>query len=269
VNNAIAGRPGHAEYRRMGSHAVNPPPRCARSEQLIAHRPLVRRIALKMRARLPAGVDTDELMQAGMIGLNEALTRFEEGRGATFGTYASRRIEGAMLDALRAADTLPRGVRARLREVHNAVQILEQRLGRTPRAKEVATELGWTLDEFHHCMREAGAGAVRATDEALDHPDAEASGMGAFDETHSSHAALTGWDEQADPMRYLQQRQRHHALGAAFDALEDRERLLMEMIYERDLTLHDVGTVLGVSAPRVCQLHDAILTKLKRRLRDW
>src|SRR5512134_899103 len=115
----------------MGTTAAPPAARCQRSAQLIAHRPLVRRIALRMRSRLPAGVDTDELMQAGMIGLNEALTRFQEGRGASFGTYASRRIEGAMLDALRAADTLPRGVRSRLREVHQAVHALEHRLGRT------------------------------------------------------------------------------------------------------------------------------------------
>jgi RNA polymerase sigma factor for flagellar operon FliA len=254
---------------RMGTPVTQPLPRCQRSRELLAHRPLVRRIAMKVRSRLPSSVDTEELIQAGMIGLNEAMTRFQEGRGASFGTYASRRIEGAMLDVLRAADTLPRGVRARLREVHGAVQALEHRLGRTPRAKEVAAELGWTLEEFHRCMSEAGAGALRATDESLDGPDAEASGLGALDETHGTHAVLTGWDELGDPMRNLQQRQRHDALGEAFDALDERERAVMEMIYERELTLQEVGAVLGVSAPRVCQLHDAVLSKLKRRLRDW
>lgn len=248
---------------------ASPAPRCPRSAELIAHRPLVRRIALRMRSRLPAGVDTEELMQAGMIGLNEALTRFQEGRGASFGTYASRRIEGAMLDALRAADTLPRGVRSRLREVHQAVQALEHRLGRTPRAKEVAVELGWTLEEFHRCMSEAGAGSTRAGDIALEVPETDTSGLGALDDNVSTHAALTGWDDQADPVRYLQQRQRHDALGAAFDALDERERQIMELIYEREMTLQEIGTTLGVSAPRVCQLHDAILGKLKRRLRDW
>jgi RNA polymerase sigma factor FliA len=254
----------------MGTTTAPPAARCPRSAQLLEHRPLVRRIALRMRSRLPAGVDTDELMQAGMIGLNEALTRFQEGRGATFGTYASRRIEGAMLDTLRAADTLPRGVRSRLREVHHAVQALEHRLGRTPRAKEVAVELGWTLEEFHRCMSEAGAGSVRAGDVALEAPDIDSStGHGSLDDDVSMHAALTGWDDQGDPMRNLQQRQRHDALGAAFDALDDRERQIMEMIYEREMTLQDVGATLGISAPRVCQLHDVILGKLKRRLRDW
>jgi RNA polymerase sigma factor for flagellar operon FliA len=245
----------------MGTTTAPPAARCLRSAQLLEHRPLVRRIALRMRSRLPAGVDTEELMQAGMIGLNEALTRFQEGRGATFGTYASRRIEGAMLDTLRAADTLPRGVRSRLREVHQAVQALEHRLGRTPRAKEVAVELGWTLEEFHRCMSEAGAGSVRAGDVALEAPDIDSStGPGILDDDVSMHA---------DPMRNLQQRQRHDALGAAFDALDDRERQIMEMIYEREMTLQDVGATLGISAPRVCQLHDVILGKLKRRLRDW
>jgi RNA polymerase sigma factor for flagellar operon FliA len=214
-------------------------------------------------------VDTDELMQAGMIGLNDALSRFQEGRGASFGTYASRRIQGAMLDTLRAADTVPRGVRARLREVAGAVQALEHRLGRAPRAKEVAVELGWTLEEFHRCMSEAGAGATRAGDEVLEHADANVTDPASLDDATTGRAELTGWDEQADPLRNLQQRQRHDALGAAFDALEPRERTLMELIYERELTLHEVGALLGVSPARVCQLHEAVLAKLKRRLRDW
>ena len=112
--------------------------RCERSAQLIAHKALVRRIASRMRARLPASVTMEELEQAGLIGLNDAFARFEEGRGASFETYAARRIEGAMLDALRASDTLSRDTRARLRQVHGVVQRLEHRLHRTPRAKEVA-----------------------------------------------------------------------------------------------------------------------------------
>jgi RNA polymerase sigma factor for flagellar operon FliA len=243
--------------------------RCERSAQLLAHRPLVRRIALRMRSRLPVHVDTDELMQAGMIGLNDAIARFQEGRGASFGTYASRRIEGAMLDSLRANDTLSRGARARLRDVQAAVQALEHRLGRTPRAKEVAAELGWTLDEFHRCMIEGGAAGARLTDEALDHAEFDSSGFSGYDTMGSASATLSGCDEQSDPLRSLQLRQRHDALGAAFDALEERERHVMEMIYERELTLQEVGATLGVSAARVSQLHEAILAKLRRRLRDW
>jgi RNA polymerase sigma factor for flagellar operon FliA len=224
----------------------------------MAHRSLVRRVAGRMRPRLPRNVDMDELMQAGMIGLHDAMTRFEEGRGATFETYAWRRIEGAMLDELRATDPLPREVRARLREVRAAVHALEHGLGRAPRAKEVASKLGWTLEEFHRCMADVGQGALRFDDEVLEHPDDDATTMA---------AALE--DEGNDPLLHLQYRQREAALGRAFEALPERERYVMEMLYEHDRSLREIGEALGVSPSRVSQLHDEIIGKLRRRLRDW
>jgi RNA polymerase sigma factor for flagellar operon FliA len=237
--------------------------RCERSAQLIAHKALVRRIASRMRARLPASVTMEELEQAGLIGLNEAFARFEEGHGASFETYAARRIEGAMLDALRASDTLSRDTRARLRQVHGAVQRLEHRLHRTPRAKEVANELGWTLEKFHDLMVEAGAGGRRHEDEALEAGEEAFAAWAAYgdDETHV--------DEAADPLRGLQQRQRHQALNAAFDALEARERFVLEQLYERDASMSEVAQQLGVSTARVSQLNHEIVAKLRRRLRDW
>jgi RNA polymerase sigma factor for flagellar operon FliA len=238
------------------------PPRCQRSADLIAYKPLVRQIAGRLRARLPSSVGMDELMQAGLIGLNEALSRFEAGRGATFETYAARRIEGAMLDELRANDTLPREARARLREVRAAVQRLEHRLGRTPRAKEVANELGWPLEKFHRCMVEAGAAGLRADDEALE--NLEDTGWGGAAEEGQAVG-----DEQADPLRALQQRQRHAALNTAFDALEEVERFVMESIYDRGLPLRDIGQALGVSESRISQMSAEIVAKLKRRLRQW
>mgnify|MGYP003579046341 CR=1 FL=1 len=111
----------------------NRPPTCERSAKLREHQALVRRIARRLRARVPASVDMDDLVQAGMIGLNDAMSRFQDNRGATFHTYASRRIAGAMLDALRHIDTLSREARARQREVRDAVQRVEHRLGRAPR----------------------------------------------------------------------------------------------------------------------------------------
>jgi len=239
------------------------PPRCQRSADLVPYKPLVRQIAARLRARLPANVGLDELMQAGLIGLNEALSRFEEGKGSTFETYAARRIEGAMLDALRANDTLPREARARLRDVHGAVQRLEHRLGRTPRAKEVANELGWSLDKFHRAMVDAGAAGARAGDADLEL--LEETGWDALegDERH------TVADEHVDPLRSLQQRQRHAALNAAFDALDEIERFVMESIYDHDMGLRDIGQALGVSESRVSQMSAEIVAKLRRRLREW
>jgi RNA polymerase sigma factor FliA len=235
--------------------------RCQRSADLAAHKPLVRQIARKIGARLPSSVGMDELEQAGLVGLADALARFEDGQGSTFETYAARRIEGSMLDALRALDTLPRGARARLRDVRAAVQRLEHRLGRAPRAVEVANELAWSLDEFHRCMVEAGAGEMRAGE--IDRAEDDTSVWGA-----SEHDIAT-IDEHADPLHALQQRQRQAALNAAFDMLEEAERFVMESIYKNGTSLRDVGDVLGLSESRVSRMSAEIVAKLRLRLRDW
>jgi RNA polymerase sigma factor for flagellar operon FliA len=240
------------------------PPRCQRSVDLVQYKPLVRQIAARLRSRLPANVGLDELMQAGLIGLNDALSRFEEGKGSTFETYAARRIEGAMLDELRSNDTLSRDARARLREVQNAVQRLEHKLGRTPRAKEVSNELGWTLDKFHRAMVDAGASGARSADAELER--AEDTG---WDTAHGDDELHTISDDNVDPLRALQQRQRHAALNAAFDALDEIERFVMESIYDHDMGLRDIGQVLGVSESRVSQISAEITAKLRRRLREW
>lgn len=228
-----------------------------RSAELKAHAALVRQVAFRLRQRLPAGTDMDELMQAGLIGLNHALERYRAELGASFDTYAARRIEGAMLDALRAGDDLSREVRARQREIRAAVQALEHRLLRAPRAQEVANELGWSLGKFHRHMVDAGAAPMRAGDAPLaEEPDREP-------------AWTDPIDEGADPQRDLQQRQRHLALNRAYDALEERERLLMDLIYERGLDQRDAAVSLGVTPSRISQMHAAVVEKLRRRLRDW
>lgn len=238
-----------------------PSPATDRSAQLKAHQPLVRRVASRLRAKLPSHVDMDELFQSGMMGLDHALSRYQASGGATFETYAARRIEGAMLDGLRQLDEMPREARTRHRLVRQAVQKLEHFLGRAPRAQEVANELDWSLSRFHDCMAEVGVGALRGGDadstlEDLAAPEADA---------HDPDPL----DESADPLHAVQQRQRHAALHRAFDMLEARERMVMEMIYEQDASLREVGQALGVSAPRACQIHEEIVTKLRRRLRDW
>lgn len=234
--------------------------RCDRSQQLELHTPLVRKIAGRVRARAPANVGMDELMQAGLIGLNEAMTRFEDTGNASFDTYASRRIEGAMLDTLRAADALTREARQRQREIRAAVHGLQHRLLRPPRAQEVAEELGWTLEELHDRMVEAGAAAMRHDDQDVLH---------AAPEGQPTDPALTVIDEHADPLHALERRRRHVALGEAVEALDERERAVMAMLYEDGLDQGDVASSLGLSAARMSQIHAGIVAKLKRRLRDW
>lgn len=169
-----------------------------------------------------------------------------------------------MLDTLRADDTVSRDSRSRLREVRGAVQHLEHRLGRAPRAKEVANELNWTLEKFHSTMVDAGAGGRRSQDVDLEHPDDPP-----YYETDGADQHIRIDDASAtDPAHALQRRQRHAVLSAAFDALEEAERYVMESIYDKDLALRTIGDTLGVSDARVSQIRSEIVAKLKRRLRD-
>ena len=239
---------------------------CKRSADIAPHAPLVKSIARRIRSRLPPNVGLDELEQAGLLGLSQALERFEEGRGSSFETYAARRIEGSMLDALREHDTLSRDTRTRIREVSVAVNKLEHKLGRPPRAKEVSNELGWPLDKFYRCMVDAGAAGVRTGAEDLENHDDDSAIWGAAGEHDDVHATV---DDHADPLHALQQRQRHAALNAAFDALEEAERYVMDAIYKQEMPLKDIGLALGVSESRVSRIASEIVAKLRLRLRDW
>jgi RNA polymerase sigma factor for flagellar operon FliA len=230
---------------------------CERSAQLLAHRHLVVQAARRLMRRLPPNaVPLDELVQAGMIGLNEAMSGFEE-RGASFGTYASRRIEGAMLDELRALDKLPRELRSQQGKVRQAVHKLEHRLGRAPRAAEVAQELGWTLAALHRCMLAAGADGLRAGDPPLDECD---DGSAELDDLCV--------DEDADPIKHLQMRQRMRALSHAFQGLAEREQYVMQALYDQDLPCREVGQTLGVTESRISQIHREVVDKLRLQLME-
>lgn len=249
--------------RKGGSRAAtNREPRCKRSAEIAAYLPLVKAIAGRIVRRVTANVDRDELIQVGMIGLYDAITRFQQRTGSSFQSYAARRIEGAMLDSLRSDDTLSRSARSSVREIAAAVKRLEHLLGRAPRAKEVANELGWSLEKFHACMVEAGAAGKRSEDEALEDP----TDPPYYGSLRDDEKLTTG--EFKDPLRALQQKQRHAILSAAFDTLEAVERYVMESIYDEHRTLRTIGEDLGVSEARVSQIHAEVVAKLKMRLAD-
>lgn len=232
----------------------------AAEQHLRNHEPLVRRIAQRIRSRTPDSVQLDDLVQVGMIAVAEAMSRFDERRGASFGTYASRRIEGAMLDSLRQDDRLPRSVRLRVRQLAAAVQQLEHRLGRSPRAQELADELGWSLADVHKCMADAGAGKLRDGDVPLEAAvDA--------DEVASNECSVD--DHHSDPVRSLQWQQRYRALESALEQLSERQRYVIEMIYDHGLSLADIGRTLGVSESRVSQVHAQVVGRLQQQLSAW
>jgi len=211
--------------------------------------PLVKRIAYHLMARLPASVQVEDLVQNGMIGLLDALGRFEEGMGAQFETYAVQRVRGAMLDGLRENDWLPRGLRKEMRRVEAAIQKIEHEQGRPPSESELAAALGMSLADYQKLLLDArGHQLVYLED------------MTSEDEDYLDHHAA---GVSPDPLAILEEADMRAALVAAIENLPEREKMMMALYYEQDLNLREIGEVMGVTESRVCQLHAQAVARLR------
>jgi RNA polymerase sigma factor for flagellar operon FliA len=218
--------------------------------------PLVRRLAHQMIAKLPANVELDDLIQVGMIGLNDALSRFDANQGVQFETFATQRIRGAMLDELRGGDWMSRGDRRHQRSIESAVHKLEQKLQRAPTESEIADEMGMMLADYQELL-----GKVRGTQ--LFHLE-DLSGEDG-DDFLDRHVA----DEGANPLAMLQDQRMREALVDAIGRLPEREQHVMSMYYEHDMNLKEIAAVLGVTESRICQLHSQSIARLRSKLRQW
>ena len=219
--------------------------------------PLVRRIAHQMIAKLPANVELDDMIQAGMIGLMDAVNRFEESQGTQFEVYAASRIRGSMLDELRAGDWLPRSARKNQRDIENAIHRLEQRLQRAPQEGEIAQELGMSVPEYQELLGDARGAQLVYFDDLGGGVDG--------DDYLERHVAQAG----GEPLEILRDKRFRTALVAAIEDLPEREKLLMSMYYEQDLNLREIGAVMGVTESRVCQLHSQAVSRLRAKLKSW
>jgi len=219
--------------------------------------PLVRRLAHQMIAKLPANVEIDDLIQVGMIGLTDALTRFDAAQGVQFETFATQRIRGAMLDELRGADWLSRGTRKQQRDIERAVHSLEQKLGRPPQESEIAKEMGMSLTDYQEML-----GKVRGTQLIYLEDMSGEDGDNDYLDRHVT-------DEGNDPLSLLEDHRMRHALVEAIKNLPEREQYVMSMYYEQDMNLKEIAAVLGVTESRVCQLHSQSIARLRVKLREW
>jgi len=228
-----------------------------RDALLRQHAPLVRRIAHHLIAKLPANVELDELIQVGMIGLHDALSRYQATQGVQLETFVSRRIRGAMLDELRDSDWLSRGTRKGQKDIEKAIHRLEQQLGRNPHESEIAAELGMSLAAYQSLLAKVrGTALVHLED--LHHSQEDGEGADPLER----HVA----NEDADPMRLLRQQRLQAALVKAIESLPEREQYIMGMYYEHDMNLKEIAAVLGVTESRVCQLHSQAIGRLRVKM---
>ena len=225
------------------------------------HIPLVKKLAYQLKARLPANVEVDDLIQAGTIGLLDAMSRYEVTQGALFETYAVQRIRGAMLDELRSQDWLPRSVRQNMRQIEGALSELQQELLRAPSEAEIAARLDLTLADYQQKLSD-GAGH-----QLIYFDDFKSSSDDSSDHFLDRHCQ----DSSHDPLQALLQEGFRAALIEAIDALPEREKLLMGLYYEQELNLKEIGAVLGVTESRVSQLHTQAVARLRNHLRkqEW
>ncbi|GLS15417.1 MULTISPECIES: RNA polymerase sigma factor FliA [Hydrogenophaga] len=228
-----------------------------RDDQLRKYSPLVRRLAHHMIAKLPPSVELDDLIQVGMIGLTEAIARYEPSQGVQFETFASQRIRGAMIDELRDGDWMSRGSRKSQKEIEQAVHRLQQKLHRAPMESEIAQELGMGLADYQTLLAKVrGTQLVYLED---------ITGQGDDDESFlDRHMG----DTEADPAAMLQDQRMRMALVEAIKNLPEREQHIMSMYYEHDMNLKEIAAVLGVTESRICQLHSQSIARLRAKLRE-
>ncbi len=224
------------------------------------HVPLVRRLAHHMIAKLPPNIELDDLIQVGMIGLTEALSRYEVTQGVQFETFATQRIRGAMLDELREGDWMSRSSRKSQKDIEKAVQRIEQKLGRSPLESEIAAELGMSLPDYQSLL-----GKVRGTQLVYleDMTRGGEEGEEGFLERHEVCD-----NEGVDPVELLRDQRLRSALVKAIESLPEREQYIMGMYYEHDMNLKEIAAVLGVTESRICQLHSQSIARLRAKLRE-
>jgi RNA polymerase sigma factor for flagellar operon FliA len=226
-----------------------------RDAMLRQYVPLVRRLAHHMIAKLPPNVEIDDLIQVGMMGLAEALSRYQVTQGVQFETFATQRIRGAMIDELREGDWMSRGSRKSQKDIEHALHRLEQKLGRTPIESEIAAEMGMGLDEYQSMLAK-----VRGTQLVYIEDMSRGDDEDGFLDRHAD-------DPDVDPMQQLRDQRLRTALVEAIKVLPEREQYIMSMYYENDMNLKEIAAVLGITESRVCQLHSQSIARLRSKMR--
>ncbi len=216
--------------------------------------PIVKRIALHLKARLPASVELDDLIQSGMLGLMDALTHFEDGHGATFDTYATIRVRGAMIDELRQSDWAPRAVHQGTRQISDAIAKLQGSLGRPPKDTEIAEEMGVSLDKYRQMLLDSSTSQIIGIED-----------LGVTDDVIAQNR-----DHREDKLfELLAASEFKQSLALAISKLPQREQQVLALYYDEELNLKEIGQVLDLSESRICQIMSSAIARLRTGLRKW
>ena len=238
------------EYRRTGDKQL-------RDRLILTYAPLVKYVAGRLGSGLPAHVDDDDLVSYGLLGLIGAIERFDPTREIKFETYALGRIKGAIIDELRSLDWVPRSVRARAREIERSIAELEAKLGRAPTDEEIADKLGTSVEDLDEDLLQISRTSIAALDELW---TVSAGG--------DQVALIDTIEDPAgpSPTTALDETELREAMADAIARLPEREKLVVTLYYYEELTLREIGEVLGVTESRVSQLHTKAILRLKARL---
>jgi RNA polymerase sigma factor for flagellar operon FliA len=251
---------GDVELRDLWRRYKADGDRNARERLVLAYSPLVKYVAGKMGSGLPSYVDDADLISYGLTGLISAIERFEPSREIKFETYAMSRIKGSIIDELRSMDWVPRSVRMRAREFERANAKLEHKLHRAPTDQELADELDITPEELQDHIQQISNSAVIALDELWSVSDSSGGQVSLLDTIEDPNAA--------DPEKSFDAVNVKEQIAEAISRLPEREKLVIALYYYENLTLREIGEVLGVTESRVSQLHTKAVLRLKSRLQD-
>ena len=238
-------------FRRTGDQAL-------RDRLILMYAPIVKYVAGRLGSGLPAHVDEGDLVSYGLLGLISAIERYDPDRDVKFETYAIARIKGSILDELRALDWVPRSVRSRARQIERAMAELEAKLGHAPSDEELAKKVGISVEELEDSLTDISRSSIAALDELW-----TISGSG------GDQVALIDTIEDTqgpEPQSAFAQTELREMVADAITSLPEREKLVITLYYYEDLTLREIGEVLGVTESRVSQLHTKAILRLKARL---
>lgn len=239
------------EYRAKADPAI-------RDRLIVTYAPLVKYVAGRLGSGLPAHVDDEDLVSYGLLGLIGAIERYDPERDVKFETYAIARIRGAIIDELRALDWVPRSVRSRARDIERAIGELEAKLGRVPSDEEIAGKLGLTTEELDESLSEISRSSIAALDELWTISGSGGDQVALIDTIEDTDAP--------DPQGALSQVELREAIADSIARLPEREKLVVTLYYYEELTLREIGEVLGVTESRISQLHTKAILRLKARL---